>query len=47
MAPAIQNNLSHCAVHGAMAAKKIKLDEPDISEILVADTPNQVLRLAI
>ena len=30
--------MSHSAVHFAMAAKKIKLDEPAISEILVDDT---------
>ena len=38
MAPVIQNNMSHC---GAMAAKKIKLDEPAISEIVVADTGSE------
>jgi len=41
MAPVIQNNLSHCAVSGVMAAKKVKLDEPAISEILVADTDSE------
>ena len=30
--------MSHSAVHFVMAGKKIKLDEPAISEILVADT---------
>ena len=38
MAPVVQNRVSRSAVHFAMAAKKIKLDEPAISEILVADT---------
>jgi len=33
--------VSHCAVHFAMATKKIKLDEPAISEILVADTDSE------
>ena len=33
--------MSHCAVYFAMAAKKIKLDEPAISEILVADTDSE------
>jgi hypothetical protein len=33
--------MSHCAVHFAMAAKKIKLDELDISEIRVADTDSE------
>jgi len=33
--------MSNCAVHFAMAAKKIKLDEPAISESLVADTDSE------
>jgi len=33
--------VSNCAVHFAVAAKKIKLDEPAISEILVADTDSE------
>ena len=33
--------MSHSAVYFAMAAKKIKLDEPAISEILVADTDSE------
>ena len=41
MAPVVQNSLSHCAVHFAMAAKKIKLDEPDGNEILVPDTDSE------
>ena len=31
----------NCAVHFVMAVKKIKLDEPAISEILVADTDSE------
>ena len=33
--------MSHCAVHFVMVAKKIKLDEPAISKILVADTDSE------
>ena len=33
--------MSHSAVHFAMAAKKIKLDDPAISEILVADKDSE------
>jgi len=42
MATVVQNSLSESlAVDFAMAAKKIKLDEPAISEILVADTDSE------
>ena len=41
MAPVVQNWVSHSAVHFVMAAKNIKLDEPAISEILVADTDSE------
>ena len=33
--------MGHCAVHFVMAAKKIKLDEPAMGEILVADTDSE------
>ena len=33
--------VSHCAVHFAMAAKKIKLDEPAISQILDSETDSE------
>ena len=42
MAPVVKTVwLSHCAVHFAMAAKKIKLDEPAESEILVDHTDSE------
>ena len=50
MATVTQNKLTQslCVLRVMIASKKIRLDRPAITEILVADTTlNQVLRLAM